>query len=273
MHTELLFHTAHKILINNLNSLLICLFPKRLCSGFAWDNDGEILGIITASSPTITLWNSNTLQQTSVESGLRDPLSCIVWSKQDQIMAVGTARGNLAIYNQRTGKRIPILGKHSKRITCGAWSAQNLLALGSDDKTFSLSNEEGDSVRIIQLRDIPSDMYFAEMANDDRINGDNAISMIIGKRTLYLYYLPEPDSPTELGFQSRYGSLLQHKWFGDGYILLGFSNGHVVAISTHPKDIGQELWQVKNHKELLTGLSYCPSLEIVSSCGDDKYEL
>ncbi|XP_073812289.1 intraflagellar transport protein Oseg6 [Musca autumnalis] len=260
-------------IFNRQGEMLERIILPGLCSGFAWDNDGEVLGIITATSPTITLWNANTMQKTSIESGLRDPLSCVVWSKQDQILAVGTARGNLAIYNHKTGKRIPVLGKHSKRITCGAWSAQNLLALGSDDKTFSLSNEEGDSVRVVQLRDVPSDMYFAEMANDDRISGDNAISMIIGKRTLYLYYLPEPDSPTELGFQSRYGSLLQHKWFGDGYILLGFSNGHVVAISTHPKDIGQELWQVKNHKELLTGLSYCPALEIVASCGDDNIKI
>lgn len=194
------------------------------------------------------------------------------------MLAVGTVRGNLAIYNHVNGKRIPVFGKHSKRITCGAWSSQNLLALGSEDKTFSLSNEEGDSVSVIQLRDVPSDLNFAEMSHEqhckkaleiENLDTDNVISMIIGKRTLYLYYLPEPDSPTELGFQSRYGSLLQHKWFGRGYILLGFSNGHVVAISTHPKDIGQELWQVKNHRELLTGLAYSPTLELVASCGDD----
>uniref|UniRef100_A0A1A9VGQ4 Uncharacterized protein n=1 Tax=Glossina austeni TaxID=7395 RepID=A0A1A9VGQ4_GLOAU len=246
---------------------------SSLCSGFAWNNDGEILGIITATSPLITLWEVATQQQSTIESGLKDPLSCILWSKQEKLLAVGTARGNLAIYNHGSGRRIPVLGKHSKRISCGAWSAQNLLALGSDDKTFSLNNEEGDTVRIVQLRDVPSDMYFAEMNNKDQLGGDNAVSMIIGKRTLYLYYLPEPESPTELGFQSRYGSLLQHKWFGQGYILLGFSNGHVVAISTHPKDIGQELWQVKNHKELLTGLAYCPMLEIVASCGDNTIKV
>lgn len=40
-----------------------------------------------------------------------------------------------------------MLGKHSKKITCGCWSAQNLLALGSDDSTLSISNHEGDTVR------------------------------------------------------------------------------------------------------------------------------
>ncbi|XP_037944539.1 WD repeat-containing protein 19 isoform X2 [Teleopsis dalmanni] len=256
-------------IFNRQGQLIERITLPGLCSGFAWDNEGDLLGIITISSPVITLWDASTQLKTTVESGLRDTLSCIVWSKQQQILAVGTAKGNVAIYNHRSGKRIPVLGKHSKRITCGAWSAQNLLALGSDDKSFSLSNEEGDSMRIVPLRDVPTDMYFSEMANDDRISGENAISMIVGKRTLFLYYLPEPDSPTELGFQNRYGSLLQHKWFGDGYILLGFSNGHVVAISTHPKDVGQELWQVKNHKDNLTGLAYCPVLDIVASCGDD----
>lgn len=68
--------------------------------------------------------------------------------------------------------------------------------------------------------------------------------MVLGKKTLYLYHFHEPDNPTELGFQAKYGSLLSHKWFGDGYILMGFSNGHLVAISTHAREVGTELWQV-----------------------------
>ncbi|XP_039955569.1 WD repeat-containing protein 19 [Bactrocera tryoni] len=283
-------------IFNRQGQLVERLLLAGLCSGFAWDNCGDLLGIINASTPVITIWDASTQLKTTIESGLRDPLTCIVWSKQEQVLAVGTARGNLAIYNHRSGKRTPILGKHNKRITCGAWSAQNLLALGSDDKSFSLSNEAGDTVRVVQLRDAPTDMYFAQMASEERVSGsngslgdasgsvsgvgagasgggENTVSMIIGKRTLFLYYLPEPDAPTELGFQSRYGSLLQHKWFGDGYILLGFSNGHVVAISTHPRDVGQELWQVKNHKEELTGVAYCPSLDIVASCGDDTIKI
>lgn len=85
-----------------------------------------------------------------------------------------------------------------------------------------------------------------------------------------MYHLPEPDSPAELGFQHKYGALLQHKWFGDGYILLGFFHGNVVAISTHPKEVGQELWQIKNHRDTLSGIAVCPPLEQVASCGDNK---
>lgn len=80
-----------------------------------------------------------------------------------------------------------MLGKHNKKIICGAWSNENLLALGSEDKTFSISNEEGDSHRIVHLRDVPSDMFFAEMRTDDHVAGETTVSMILGKRTLYLY--------------------------------------------------------------------------------------
>lgn len=111
------------------------------------------------------------------------------------------------------------------------------------------------------------------MRTDEHVPGETTVSMILGKRTLYLYYLPEPDSPTELGFQQKYGQLIQHKWFGDGLILLGFSLGFVVVISTHPKEVGQELWQVKNHRDSLVSIAICKELELIASCGDNNVKI
>lgn len=34
-------------------------------------------------------------------------------------------------------------------------------------------------------------------------------------------------TPVELSFQDRYGEILAHQWFGDGYIVLGFASGYV----------------------------------------------
>lgn len=73
-------------------------------------------------------------------------------------------------------RRIPIIGKHTKKITCGAWNRDNLLALGSEDKTISVSNIEGDTLKIINLRAEPSDLQFSEIKLDERVGGENTVS-------------------------------------------------------------------------------------------------
>lgn len=72
-------------------------------------------------------------------------------------------------------RRIPILGKHNKRISGGAWSSGDLLALGSDDKTLSINNADGDTLRIIQLRAEPVQIKFSEMKTDERLAGENTV--------------------------------------------------------------------------------------------------
>ena len=67
------------------------------------------------------------------------------------------------LYNHRTSRKVPVVGKHNKAITCGAWSEANLLALGSEDRTLSISNVEGDTLRVATLRAEPSDVQFSEM--------------------------------------------------------------------------------------------------------------
>jgi hypothetical protein len=42
-------------------------------------------------------------------------------------------------------------------------SEANLLALGSEDRTLSISNVEGDTLRVATLRAEPSDIQFSEM--------------------------------------------------------------------------------------------------------------
>lgn len=82
---------------------------------------------------------------------------------------------------------MPILGKHNKRITCGAWSAEGLLALGSEDRTLSVSNSEGDTLRVVSLRSEPSEVQFSEMKLDERLGSENTVST--GYSNFYIFGL------------------------------------------------------------------------------------
>lgn len=74
-------------------------------------------------------------------------------------------------------RRIPIIGKHTKKITSAAWNRDSILILASEDKSLSINNSDGDTLRIITLRDIPNDLQFSEMKTDERVAGENTVSV------------------------------------------------------------------------------------------------
>ncbi|PIK59917.1 putative WD repeat-containing protein 19-like, partial [Apostichopus japonicus] len=124
------------------------------------------------------------------------------------------------------------------------------------------------------LRMEPSSICFSEMKVDERSSsGENTVSVCVGKKTLYLFSLDDPENPIELAFQGRYGNIVTYQWYGDGYIMIGFSSGFFVVISTHRKEIGQELFQARNHKDSLTGIAISLSLNKAASCGDNTVRI
>ncbi|MFT7807501.1 WD repeat-containing protein 19 [Arapaima gigas] len=243
--------------------------PGR-CLAMDWDKDGDTLAAIADKSSAVHLWDANVNKTSQLDSGMRDQMSFILWSKIGSLLAVGTSKGNLLIYNQQTSRKIPVLGKHSKKITCGCWSSQNLLALGGEDKVVTISNHEGDTIRQTSVRSDPGDVQFSVMKTDERASpGESTVSVVVGKKTLFLFNLNDPDNPIELAFQQRYGTIIAYRWYGDGYIMIGFSQGYFVVISTHIREIGQELFQAHNHKDSLTSIAISQSLNKAASCGDN----
>ncbi|KAI8510995.1 WD repeat-containing protein 19 [Branchiostoma belcheri] len=71
------------------------------------------------------------------------------------------------------------------------------------------------------------------------------------------------------GRRSTPYTVMIRQGYGDGYIMIGFSHGFFIVISTHMKEIGQELFQARNHKDSLNYIAVSVSLNKAASCGDN----
>lgn len=51
--------------------------------------------------------------------------------------------------------------------------------------------------------------------------------------------------------------------------MIGFSRGIFVVISTHVREIGQEIFQAHDHKDSLTSIAVSQTLNKAATCGDN----
>lgn len=56
-----------------------------------------------------------------------------------------------------------------------------------------------------------------------------------------MFELNSGKRPLELVFEAKYGKIIDYSLFGDGYIVVGFSEGYVAHISTHIKELKDEI--------------------------------
>ena len=117
----------------------------------SWSPDGDTLAVLQEHNGTITMWSVHSRSTSAeLETGLTDP-TYIQWSDSGNQLAIGTQKGNLMLFNPATRKKVPILGKHPKRIRCGDWNPDGLLALGSSDGTLTLSDADGSTITQLTL--------------------------------------------------------------------------------------------------------------------------
>ncbi len=71
----------------------------------------------------------------SLKSVVQAQEACaIAWATNQQILAVGTSKGNLVLYNLARYQKLPIMGKHTRAVACAAWNNTEILAMGATDK-------------------------------------------------------------------------------------------------------------------------------------------
>ncbi|KAK6026315.1 hypothetical protein OSTOST_07741 [Ostertagia ostertagi] len=200
----------------------------------AWDKEGDVLGIIVDASSLAILWNMNTRNAEQLETamGARELPSCLAWSSVSPLLAIGNSNGNLFIYNQKMSRKIPVLGKHQRKITGVAMTKQDEILCCSDDNTITVSSADGETTRTLTVSGEPYDLQVGEVKRPGG-NVDVIVSAVLAKKTLFLSTLSdkpaeklnadgESENSMNLQFQEKYGSIIAHVWFNDGYMIVGF---------------------------------------------------
>lgn len=115
-------------------------YHKQFATGNDTGNCELIYGDFSTETnhPQIIIWDMNTRQKQIVDTGLRDSLSCVLWAKSTQILAVASTRGNLAIYNHRTTRSVSPSISPSNSFIFGCIFCYFSFN-GSDERRFSVN--------------------------------------------------------------------------------------------------------------------------------------
>lgn len=70
---------------------------------------------------------------------------------------------------KKTKKKIPTMGKHSKRVFTGDWNDEGLLVTGSEDKIITISSYNSENVgNSIAVRAEPNNVKWIYTKGEDR---------------------------------------------------------------------------------------------------------
>ncbi|MEW5318051.1 MAG: hypothetical protein WDW38_009304 [Sanguina aurantia] len=247
----------------------------RASSAYAlqWDPSGEQLAILPSGNTSLLIWSALTKEVQRIDSEFKtQEFSCLAWSRSGLYLAIGTAKGNLMMYNSREKKKVPYVGKHTKKIVTAVWNKDNLLALTSLDRTVTITDGgTGETTRSFVIKGDPVDLCVSDKKDDGYSKKEeNTYSVNVNRKTIYIMQCTsDSEKPLELAFLEQYGAIQKHMWFGDGYILVGFRNGYIVVVSSHSREISEEVHSGR-YLDLLTDVAYSPALGRIALAGSSS---
>jgi WD repeat-containing protein 19 len=262
-----------------------------------WDHEGEHLAVLQEGGDSVTIWNLSSRWVKTVDLGFKDP-SFMRWSRQGSELAIGTCSGNLLLYNLDSRKKIPVIGKHTSIILCGDWSNKNnVLALGSDDKSMTFSSASGETLSQTRFAVGPTSVQFAqplEKSTSSPLDDDwgtktggstvaksDRISVNLGKRKIQIYEDTDMKAePITIDFPDKYGKIKRYIWFEEGYLVVGFAKGTMLVLSVQDEFLEAKTGSPKSKRykklcsfplfdEHLREMKYCANLRKLACVGDD----
>lgn len=76
------------------------------------------------------------------------------------------------------------------------------------------------------------------MKTEERNEKQTTICTILGQKTILIHdVMKDTSAQTELMFEDKYGKIIDYQFFGDGYLIIGFSEGYYCHVSTHSKEM------------------------------------
>jgi WD repeat-containing protein 19 len=132
-----------------------------------------------------------------------------------------------------------------------------------------VSTTEGDALDQAPVASVPVEIRFSRVKSVSKSNfSEGSVSANLSK-TLLLVDVRSSKKPLELDFSKKYGDIVRHEWFGDGYIFLGFSLGYIVVLSTFSEEVGREVYSRKMHSRSFYDIAVSKESNLVATCGDD----
>ena len=238
-----------------------------------WNSEGDRLAILQRRSTFVSLWSAGTFEVDVLDTGLKDVVF-VAWSHTDKVLAAVTQKGNLMLYNDWEKRKEKFMGKHNKRVSCGAWTAGGDLVLGSEDKRVTVSSRQGETRYQTQLKMEPQSIatYTPQGLRKGSADQDFYISVVVGGKRVVL--IPKDYTngvTTEFVCKPSYGAITAQVWVGESQLMLGFDSGQVIIIDVKTSESGDDQFEELFSKTALqfavSGLDFCPVTKMAAICG------
>ncbi|KAF5840991.1 hypothetical protein DUNSADRAFT_14848 [Dunaliella salina] len=244
-----------------------------------WDPDGEQLAIIPNGNTAVLVWSVVNKEVKKIDTDFKTQVfTAMAWSRTGKYLAMGTAKGNLLIYNCHERKKTPYVGKHVSKIVCMVWTKDDMLAMAGMDLMVSITSAAtGETVKGFSLKQAPTEIHIANVKGDGKTAKEFDSSFSInqsGKSVLVLEFNNggTEEKVLDIVLHEAWGAIEKHLWFGDGYILVAFRSGRVVAVSTLKHEIHEEVYGEKL-LEVCTTIACSPAYGRIAVGGSNSVRI
>ena len=148
------------------------------------------------------------------------------------------------------------------------WNSKSQLLCSSLDRTITIFDTNGNIIASTAIRGDPSTLRLCSDGPTEKL------LVVKSKKSILVYPNEDFTSPIELSMNSKYGNIMDASWANNGStILVAFSSGYLVSVSTEASTMGADIYQAKIYKSGMNDVSISRGLRRVATCGDNMIKV